>query len=349
MMQDSEPYLIAEAGVNYYDIAEKNNIEIVDAAKLMVDEAQKGGADAIKFQSYKASKIASKISPAYWDTTKEPTKSQYELFSKFDKLGEEEYKELAGYCKRKDICFLSTPFDEESVDFLDGLVPVFKISSSDITNTPLLRHIAGKGKPVLLSTGASSIGEIRSANYILNKAGSGDIVIMHCVLSYPTAYIDANLNMIKGLQLEFPEKVIGYSDHTIPDEKMLVLPMAYLLGARVLEKHFTLDKSLPGNDHYHAMDPADLKSLKDNLEFLSVLGGKTEKMLLYCEENSRIYARRSLVAARRIRKGDCFDESMLVAKRPGTGISPNEITNVLGKLASKDISEDGIIEWDSIA
>jgi N-acetylneuraminate synthase len=343
--ETSKLFIIAEAGVNYYDIAKKANIEPIEAAKLMIKEAADAGADAIKFQTYKAEKLASKYSPAYWDTTKESTKSQYELFKKYDKFGEEEYHELARYAKEKNIIFMSTPFDFEAADYLEELMPVYKVSSSDLTNLPFIEYIAKKGKPVFLSTGASSVAEIEEAvNTILNT-GNNQICIMHCVLEYPTDYINANLNMIKHLRQVFPDYLIGYSDHTSPDPNMLVLTASVLLGAKVVEKHFTLDKSLPGNDHYHAMDPEDLRKFVKNVKLLEKILGREKKEPIESELPARIYARRSLVAKCFIPKGAKITPDMLTWKRPGTGISPRDLEKVLGMRAVKDIDVDEIINW----
>lgn len=344
--ETSKPFIIAEAGVNYYDIAKKEDIELIEAAKLMIKEVADAGADAIKFQTYKAEKLASKDSPVYWDTAKESTKSQYELFKKYDKFREEEYKELAKCSKENNIIFMSTPFDENAVDFLNELMPVFKISSSDITNLPFLKYIAKKDKPIFLSTGASTIEEIKDAVNVIEKEGNSQIVIMHCILSYPTKYEDANLGMIKYLKKVFPKYLIGYSDHVVPDPDMLVLTTAVLFGASVIEKHFTLDKTLPGNDHYHSMDPRDLRKFIDNLELLEKIIGKEEKKPIESELTARKYARRSIVAKINIPKNTVITENMLTFKRPGTGINPKFLERVIGKKTKKDIKKDEILKWE---
>ena len=346
--EHSKPFIIAEIGVNYYEVAKKENIELVDAAKLMMKEAKDAGADAVKFQTYKAEMLASKDSPAYWDTKKEPTRSQYELFKSYDQFGEDEYRELANYSKRGNIIFLSTPFDYEAVDFLNDLMPVFKISSSDITNIPFIRYIAKKQKPIFLSTGASTIDEIKDAVSAIENERNNQIVIMHCILNYPTKYEDANLGMIKHLKKVFPDYLIGYSDHTLPDPNMLVLTTAVLFGAKIIEKHFTLDKSLKGNDHYHSMDPEDLRRFIDNLEMVKKIIGREGKVPLDSELSARKYARRSIVAKMDIPEDTVISEDMLTFKRPGTGIGPNFWENVIGKKAKRDIKEDEIIKWTDV-
>ncbi|MDG1440683.1 MAG: N-acetylneuraminate synthase family protein [Flavobacteriales bacterium] len=327
------PYIIAEAGVNH-----EGSMKL---AKRLVKEAKEGGADAIKFQSYKAETLASKNSPAYWDTTKEPTQSQYELFKKHDSFWKEEMQELKNYCDEIDIEFLSTPFDVESANFLNEMMDVFKISSSDITNKPFIEYMCSFGKPILLSTGASNLEEVKEAVGWIN-AFKLPLSLMHCVLNYPTPDENANLGMIAGLKKEFPDNIIGYSDHTLPKE-MKVCEMATILGAVIIEKHFTHDKSLPGNDHYHAMDKEDLNKFKANLETTFEILGSFKIEALDDEEKSRLNARRSLVAAKDIQKGKIIEKSDLTFKRPAHGISPKYIDEVVGKAAKVDIMEDDII------
>ena len=223
---------------------------------------------------------------------------------------------------------------------------IYKISSSDLTNIPFIKYIAGKNKPILLSTGAATLNEIRAAVNAIEEVSTVDIAIMHCVLSYPTAYEDANLLMIKDLAENFPDYEIGYSDHTKPDKNMMVLTTAYNYGATILEKHFTLDKTLQGNDHYHAMDPDDVIKFRENVNFLSKINGMKNKQPLICESSSRKQARRSIVAARDIKKGDVITSEDLTFKRPGTGIYPSEIDEVIGKTAKVDISEDELLDFD---
>ncbi len=330
------PYIIAEAGVNHEGS--------MDLAKRLVDEAKEGGAHAIKFQSYKAKTLASKNSPAYWDTTKEPTESQYELFKKHDSFWKKEFEELKTYCDRCDIEFMSTPFDIESANFLNDLMDVYKISSSDLTNKPFIEHICSFGKPVILSTGASSLHEIAESREWIKKFDV-PLALLHCVLNYPTPDENANLGMIRGLYNYFgKECIIGYSDHTLPKD-MKTLETATLLGSVILEKHFTFDKTLPGNDHYHAMDKDDLKLFNENLDRIFDLLGMFEITALEDEAPARRNARRSLVAARKIKKGSVIKEEDLTFKRPAHGISPKFIDEVVGAKAITDIDEDAIMKW----
>lgn len=345
---NKRPFLIGEIGVNFYDIAKKEDISPMQAAKLMIEEAKTAGIDAVKFQTYKAEKIASKNSPAYWDLDEEPTTSQYELFKKHDSFGEEEYKELAEYCQEVGIMFLSTPFDFEAIDFLDDLMDIYKISSSDLTNIPFIKAIAEKNKPILLSTGASTLKEIKEAVNAIEEVSDVDIGIMHCVLSYPTKDEDANLLMIKDLEEQFSGYEIGYSDHTKPDDKMLILTAAYLYGANIIEKHFTLDKTLTGNDHYHAMDVEDVKLFRENINLINKIKGRKNKQPLVCEALSRKEARRSIVAYSDIKKGEVITNENITFKRPGTGISPSEVYEIMGMKAKEDISEDTIITYEML-
>lgn len=345
---NKRPFLIGEIGVNFYDIAKKENITPMDAAKLMIKEAKNAGIDAVKFQTYKAEKIASRNSPAYWDLDEEPTTSQFELFKKFDTFGPEEYRELAEYCREVGIMFLSTPFDFEAIDFLDDLMDVYKISSSDLTNIPFIKAIALKNKPIILSTGASTLKEIKEAVNAIEEVSNVDIGLMHCVLSYPTKDEDANLLMIKNIKEQFEGYDIGYSDHTKPDDKMLILTTAYLYGANIIEKHFTLDKTLTGNDHYHAMDVEDVKTFNENIELINKIKGKKVKQPLVCESLSRKEARRSIVASKDIKKGEEITRDNITFKRPGTGISPSKVDEIIGMNANEDITEDTLLTYEML-
>lgn len=333
-----KPYVIAEAGVNHEGS--------MDLAKRLIDEAAEGGAHAIKFQTYKAETIASKDSPYYWDITQEPTRSQFELFKKYDTFWKNDYEQLARYCETAGIEFMSTPFDVESAHFLNDLMPVFKVSSSDLTNIPFIEIMCDFGKPMILSTGASYLWEIHQAVEAINKKGN-QLCLMHCVLNYPTPDANANLGMIKSLIRHFPDHVPGYSDHTLPKD-MEVMKMATLLGAAVIEKHFTHDKTLPGNDHYHAMDKEDMKHFNSIMDRSFELLGNFEVTALEDEAPARANARRSLVAAREIPQGKIIERADLTWKRPAKGVSPKDIDQVIGRAAVKTILEDEIILWNVI-
>ncbi len=330
------PYIIAEIGVNH-----EGSMAI---AKRLIAEAKEGGADAVKFQSYRAETLASKDSPSYWDTAKEPTTSQYELFKKHDGFWIEEMQTLKAYCDEIDIEFMSTPFDIESANFLNELMSVYKISSSDITNKPFIEYLCQFNKPIILSTGASSLHEIQEAVSWIESYGN-PLALLHCVLNYPTPDKNANLGMILDLKARFPDKLIGYSDHTLPND-MKVCEMATLLGSVIIEKHFTHDKTLTGNDHYHAMDREDLKQFRKNLErTFEILGGfKVEA--LEDEALARSNARRSLVAQREIKQGEVIQREDLTFKRPAHGISPKFVAEVIGQEARVTIAEDSVMQWN---
>ena len=333
-----KPFLIADIGVNYYDIAEKEEISIMDAAKLMILEAKKAGVDAVKFESYKTENI---ISSQFSE--------QFDLFKKYDAFGKEEFSELADYCDELKIKFLSTPLDYESADYLDEFMDIYPIASSDLTNIPFIQYIAKKNKAMLLLTGAATLSEVKRAVRAIEEVSTVDIAILHSILTYPTDYKDANLLMIKDLAQNFPEYEIGYSDHTKADPNMFVLTTAYNFGADIIEKHFTLDKSLPGNDHSHSMDPEDVMIFKTNIGFLSQIKGMKNKQPLISESLARRDARKSVVAKNDIKKGDVITSDMVAFKRPGIGISPGEIDDVVGKTALTDIAEDTLIDFDMLS
>lgn len=333
------PYVIAEIGVNHEGK--------LDLAKRLIDEAVQGGADCVKFQTYKASKLASKNSPSYWDLKSEPTTSQHELFSRYDKFGDAEYRALSEYAKAKGVDFASTPFDLDAVAMLAPLMPFFKVASADLTNVPLLEACAAHGKPLLLSTGAAHLSEIEEAVRRLRQhVAPEQICVMHCVLNYPTSYENAHLAAIRHLRSTFFEHPIGYSDHTRPDVSMLVLVRAFELGATVIEKHFTHDKSLPGNDHYHAMNTADLQTFRKNIDLLFAIEGLEQKHVLPEEEISRKNARRSLVAARALPAGHVLAAGDLVVKRPAFGLPPAALEWVLGRQLHKALAEDDFLTLD---
>lgn len=334
----SVPYMIAEAGVNHEGS--------MDLAKRLIDEAKEGGADAIKFQTYKASTLASKDSPAYWDTSKETTDSQYKLFKKHDSFWKSEMESLKKYCDESDIEFMSTPFDVESANFLNDLMSVYKISSSDLTNKPFIQHICGFKKPIIMSTGASHLYEIQEAVSWIEDQGN-PLALLHCVLNYPTPDENANLGMILGLKKAFPSLLIGYSDHTLPKE-MKTVETACLLGCRIIEKHFTFDKTLPGNDHYHAMDKEDLKNFYLNLSKTMQILGEFKVQALADEELARQNARRSLVCQKEIKQGESITKEHLTFKRPAHGISPKYIEEVIGKVALDNIENDTVIKWNML-
>jgi len=334
----TRPYIIAEVGVNHECD--------MDIARKLIDQAAEGGADAVKFQSYKADTLASKDSPAYRDTTKEKTLSQHELFKKYDKFWKEEFIQLKDYCDKSNIEFMSTPFDKESAIFLNDIMDVYKISSSDITNKPFIEFLCKFKKPLILSTGASNLDEITDAlDWI--KPYNLEVALLHCILNYPTNEENANLGMIVDLQNKFPNNIIGYSDHTLPLD-MKTLEVATILGCKIIEKHFTHDKSLEGNDHYHAMDKDDLKKYFVLNKRIELITGNMKKIAIETENISRLNARRSLVVNQNIKKNTTITLDHLTWKRPASGISPSEIDKVVGKKTRIDLHEDDLLKWEML-
>jgi sialic acid synthase SpsE len=330
----TRPYIIAEIGVNH-ECSIKKAIELIDAAK-------EGGADAVKFQAYKAELIASKKSPAYWNTKKEKTKNQYDLFKKYDKFEYEDFYKIYKYCNSINIEFLCTPFDHNSANYLNKLVKVFKISSSDITNKPLIKLISSFNKPIILSVGASDLTEIKKAlSWIKNK---NKTVIMHCVLNYPTLNKNAQLKSIELLKKEFKNNIIGYSDHTLPGD-LTNLTTAWLLGAKVIEKHFTVDKKKVGNDHYHSMDKKDLILFNNKIKNIIEIIGKNSIGHLSSEKISRKNARRGIYSNRFIAKGSRIEALDLICKRPSSGIEPEFFKHLIGKKIKKSLDKDRPLKW----
>ena len=269
------------------------------------------------------------------------------MFQKYDSFWKGEFEILKAHCDDMKIEFCSTPFDFESADFLNDLMEFFKISSSDITNKPFIEKIASYNKPIILSTGASSLSEIeRAVSWIQDANPNINISLLHCILNYPTPNENANIMMIQGLIEKFNSLQIGYSDHTLPGDNMDPLFIASLLGANILEKHFTHDKKLPGNDHYHAMDINDLKLFKSRLNELNLLLGQKNVDFIDDEIISRKNARRSIVSSKKINKGQIITNDDISFKRPGHGIQPFELEELLGSKAISNIDEDETLLWD---
>ncbi len=318
-------YFIAEIGVNH-------EADLKKAFKCIKD-AKDGGAQAVKLQCYKAEKIASKYAGAYWDKKEEKENSQLKLYKKFDKFEFKHYEKIIQYCKKIKIDFIITPFDTDTIDFFKTRVKYFKISSSDITNLPLIKKIANTKKPVILSTGASTKIEIKRAFNILRKK-SKKIIILHCILNYPTKKENANLNMILDLKKNY--KVVGLSDHSIPIDSHKILIYSYLLGVRFIEKHFTINKKKKGNDHFHSFDKKDLKIFFKNLNDLKLILGKKFKTFLKSEIISRKNARRSIFFNKDLKKNQKIRRDDLIMLRPAIGINPFEVNKIYNKRLRKN-------------
>lgn len=328
MMQRTycDPYIIAEIGVNHEGS--------LDRAKRMIDGVARAGGHAAKFQTYKAATLASKTtSPAYWDTSKESTPSQFELFSKYDSFGEKEYLALAQHCADNGIDFLSTPFDLASVSFLAPLMPAIKIASADLTNIPLLREVAATGSPVIMSVGASTFDEIDRSVDVLKTSGAAEICLLHCVLKYPTPSEDANLRVISSLTARYGDTAtIGYSDHVAPeaDGSVPALLLASALGARVLEKHFTDDRTAPGNDHYHAFDEKGLLHFTQALKKQRELAG-SDAPDIDSQRSAIANARRRIFLALDLHAGEVIAPEALIPLRADDGIEIAEWDSVVGR------------------
>jgi N-acetylneuraminate synthase/N,N'-diacetyllegionaminate synthase len=335
---EEEPcFIIAEAGVNH-----NGSIEL---AKKLIDAAKDAGADAVKFQTFKAENIVVKnAEKAEYQKETTGEGSQYDMIKKLE-LTEEDFEELANYAKKKDILFLSSPFDKESVDLLYGLdVPVFKVGSGEITNFPLLKHIAKKEKPIILSTGISTLGEVEEALNVIRSEGVEDVILLHCVSNYPARIEDVNLRAMGTLKQAFKIPV-GFSDHTLG----ITVPIAAVaLGACVIEKHFTLDRSLPGPDHKASLEPDELREMVKSIRDVGKALGDGIKRPTINEEEIKKVARRSIVAKADIPEGTIITENMLDIKRPGTGIPPSKLNKVLRKKTIKNIKKDEILKWNDI-
>lgn len=329
------PFIIAEAGVHHY-----NSVEL---AKAYILQAKITGVHAIKFQTYSAKRIAARWAPTYWDSGDGLT--QYDIFLNRSKLTADDYETLFAYARDLGILLMSTPFDEDAASLLNDLgMTAFKIASADITHFPMLRHIKQLGKPLILSTGAATFDEIRAAVDLLDGV---PVALLHCSLSYPTSVKDANLERITKLREAFPQLVIGYSDHTQPQDTEFACPLAVGLGARIIEKHYTLNKHLSDDDHYHAVDQAGLIRLIKNCNEAFLMTSHYEEMT-DAEQAARQYARRSIVAARNLSAGDIVKVQDVDYKRPGTGVSPTQLDAVLGKRLTRDLDADALILLDDL-
>lgn len=342
------PFLIADISINLFEFADRENISYLESAKFLIEEAKSCGIDAVMFQSYSTENLISRDESAYENLRIESPDSYFDFIKQYDKFGAVEFKELAAFCREIGVVFLSTPHDFESVDYLDEFMDIFKISASDLTNVAFLKHVASKNKPILLSTGGSTILEIRKAIKTIEDVSTCDIAIMHSVLSFPTEYVDANLLMIKDLAQNFPNYEIGYLDCTKPDKNMMVLTTAFSYGATIIEKHFTFDKKLEGFDSAFAMDGDDVIAFKRNVLFLSRINGRMNKQPLICEAHTQKEIRKSIVANADIKKGDIIKEEDITFKRPGTGISPSKVDEVCGKTACRDIPKDSLIYFEML-
>ena len=326
-------FIVAEAGVNH-------NGDLKTARQL-VDVAVEAGADAVKFQTFKAERLATPSAPKalYQLQGTDKSESQLKMLQSLE-LSEEAHRELSAYCRKQGILFLSTPFDEASADLLAGLgVPAFKISSGELTNLPFLRRVAGHGRPMIVSTGMSTLEEVESAVRTIGEVNRRGLVLLHCISLYPADPSEANLRAMQTLSETF-RLPVGYSDHT-PGTTVSLAAVA--LGACVIEKHFTLDRDLPGPDHRASLEPEELKDLVQGIRTVEKALGHGRKEPFPREMETAAVARKSLVAARNIPAGSRLKEEFVTAKRPGTGLPPSWIGRVVGKEAARDIAEGTLL------
>lgn len=333
----SRVLIIAEAGVNH-----NGNLEL---AKKLIDEAAAAGADIVKFQTFRSEKLvaASAQKAEYQKQTTNGDESQLDMLRRLE-LGRAQHVELIQHCNHRHIEFFSTAFDHESIELLVELgLKKFKVPSGELTNVPYLRHIARYGMPVILSTGMASLGEIELAIETLERAGLSreTVTVLQCNTEYPTPMSDVNLRAMLSIRDAFQVSV-GYSDHT----QGIEIPIAAVaLGAQVIEKHFTLDRALPGPDHAASLEPGELKAMIQAIRNVEMAMGDGIKRPSASELPNRAIARKSIVAASAIKAGDIFNELNLAVKRPGTGLSPVCWDTTLGRTARRDFATDELIEW----
>jgi len=335
---DNSVFIIAEAGVNH-----NGDFEL---AKQLVLKAKRCGADCVKFQTFKAERVVTENAPkaSYQLQTTDPSESQVDMLNKCE-LKMEYHKELMELCKKEDIIFLSTPYNIEDVDFLDSLdVPAFKLASIHVAEPYFIDYAAKKGRPIILSTGMATMLEVKLAVKSLREAKNNDFALLQCTTNYPSDPQDANLKAMKTMGDEFGV-IVGYSDHT---RNEIACMASVALGAKVIEKHFTLDKSLPGPDHTSSADPEEFFNLVQKIRKTEIVLGSNKKEPSEIEKKNAIGVRRSLVAKIDIAKEDVITEKMLTFKRPSTGISPKEIGKIVGKKAAVSIQMDTLIDWQMV-
>jgi N-acetylneuraminate synthase len=328
-------FIIAEAGVNHNGS--------LDLALKLIEAAKGTGADAIKFQSFRANLLASKSArkAAYQERTTSATESQLQMLQSLE-LDVVAHRKLIDHCGKIGIQFLSSPFDIESADMLDDLkVPLFKIPSGEITNLPFLGHLARKGKPLILSTGMSTLSEVEEAVSTIKASSTSQLTLLHCVTEYPAPYSEVNLRAMQTLKTTFGLPV-GYSDHT-PGIEISVAAVA--LGAEVIEKHFTLDRSLPGPDHRASLEPDEFRQMVSAIRNTEAALGSGIKTPAACEIPNISIARKSVVAARTLDSGHILTAADLTIKRPGHGLAPKLLPELIGRTLRQSVAEDEVIEW----
>jgi len=332
-------FIIAEAGVNHNGS--------LDLALRLIDAAKASGADAVKFQTFRAESLAVRTAhkAPYQERTTAAAESQFEMLQRLE-LDAMAHRRLIDHCRQAGIQFLSSPFDAESADLLASLdVPAFKVPSGEITNLPLLRQLARKGRPLILSTGMATLDEVAEAVEALQSAGAAQLTLLHCVTEYPAPYAEVNLRAMQTLQSAFGLPV-GYSDHT-PGIEIAVAAAA--LGAEVIEKHFTLDRSLPGPDHAASLEPDELRQMVSAIRHVEAALGTGIKVPAPCELPNMAVARKSIVAARSMPAGHTLSDGDLDIKRPGSGLAPKLLPSLIGRTLRGDVVKDEVIDWKHLA
>jgi N-acetylneuraminate synthase/N,N'-diacetyllegionaminate synthase len=329
-------FIIAEAGINH-----NGDMQL---ARGLVDIAAAAEVDAVKFQTYRTEDLLTADAPKaeYQKAATGEEESQFEMLKRCE-LSQEQLEEIVTYCKAKEILFISTPFEERSADLLESLdVPLFKIPSGEITNLPFLGYVARKGRPLIISTGMSYLGEVEQAMQTVWQSGCEEVALLHCTSNYPASVHDVNLQAMSLLKQSFKVPV-GYSDHTLGFE---IAVAAVALGARIIEKHFTIDRKLPGPDHQASLEPKQLKQLVQVIRNVEVALGDGIKQPAEAELSTRSMARKSLVFAKTLSAGTELTEEMVEAKRPGTGISPVFLQRIVGRRLVRNVEAGALISWE---
>lgn len=335
--EKSPCFIIAEAGVNH-----NGNLKI---AKKLIDAAKSAGADAVKFQSFSAENLVTETVKLakYQEKNLGQKETQFKMLKKLE-INSKNFLELKKYCDQKKIIFLSTPHTEDVIDWLNPLIPAYKISSGDLTNLPFLKKIARKKKPVILSTGTATLTEVAEAIQVIKQQKNNEIILLHCTTNYPCPLKEVNLKAMLTLKKKF-NLPVGFSDHTSGSLASLA---AVALGAVVIEKHFTLNKNLPGPDHQASLEPKELKLLIQNIREVEIILGDPKKRPTKSEQKIKKLIRKSLIAGIDITKGTIITQKMIQIKRPGTGLAPKYFSKIRGRKAKKNISKNALIKLDQL-
>lgn len=333
----SPTFIISEAGVNH-----NGDIE---TAKKLIDAAKEAGADAVKFQTFTPSNLVTSSAPRaeYQIRNIGGEESQFQMLQKLA-LPYTDFQILKDYCDHKEILFLSTPHTPDAVDYLNNLLPCFKIGSGDLTNIPLLSQVAKTMKPIILGTGMATLDEVREALKAIHNEGNKSVVMLHCTTNYPCPGEEVNLMAMRTM-IDDLDCLVGYSDHT---QSTMLPSLAVSIGAVCIEKHFTLDKSLPGPDHKASLNPQELKEMIEQVRFTEKVMGSKVKCPTVSEEKIKMNTRKSIVANCNISKGQKVHSDMICVKRPGTGVLPKYYDRVVQHFAARDIQKDEVISWDML-